>query len=71
MNTTDATAEPPYEQEFLTVAEVAKLLRCDPRTVLNRIYGQELDAVRDKQRWLVPVAAYWRYKSTLRRGGGK
>lgn len=57
--------EPSTRQEFLTVPEVARLLRCDPRTVLNRIYAGELDGVRDNRRWLVPVADYYRYKSKL------
>lgn len=60
--------EPSTRQEFVTVAEVARLLRCDPRTVLNRIHAGELEGVRDQRRWLVPVADYYRYKSKLQGG---
>jgi excisionase family DNA binding protein len=61
-----APAEPAPQQEFMTVAEVAALLRCDPRSVLNRIHDGELDAVKDQRRWLILVASYYRYKSNLR-----
>jgi excisionase family DNA binding protein len=58
--------EPAPQQEFMTVAEVAALLRCDPRSVLNRIHDGDLDAVKDRRRWLIIVASYYRYKSNLR-----
>jgi excisionase family DNA binding protein len=61
-----APSEPVPQQEFLTVAEVAALLRCDPRSVINRIHDGDLDAVRDRRRWLVLVASYYRYKANLR-----
>jgi excisionase family DNA binding protein len=57
--------EPAPQQEFMTTAEVAALLRCDPRSVLNRIHDGELDAVKDQRRWLILVASYYRYKSNL------
>ena len=66
-----APVEPAPQQEFLTVAEVAALLRCDPRSVLNRIHDGDLDAVKDQRRWLILVASYYRYKSKLRRGRRK
>ncbi|MBK1670541.1 hypothetical protein CKO28_21195 [Rhodovibrio sodomensis] len=58
--------DPSPQQEFMTVAEVAALLRCDPRSVLNRIKDGDLDAVKDRRRWLILVASYYRYRSNLR-----
>lgn len=55
------------DQEFFTVCEVAERLRCEPRTVLNRIYTGTLQAVRidGTRRWLIPAGEYYRYKSEL------
>jgi excisionase family DNA binding protein len=61
-----APTEPAPQQEFMTVDEVAALLRCDPRSVLNRIHDGDLDAVKDRRRWLILVASYYSYKSNLR-----
>ena len=58
--------EPAPQQEFMTTAEVAALLRCDPRTVINKIQAEDLDGVKDGRRWLILVASYYRYKSNLR-----
>jgi hypothetical protein len=58
--------DPSPQQEFMTVAEVAALLRWDPRSVLNRIKDGDLDAVKDRRRWLILVASYYRYRSNLR-----
>ena len=56
--------------EFLTVAEVGELLRCHPRTVLNRIRTGSIQAVRleGTRRWLIPLGEYYRFKAKLLEG---
>lgn len=70
MSTETVVREPEAGQEFLTVAELAKLLRCHPRTVLNRIRQGVVQAFRidGTRRWLVPTGEYYRVKSELLRG---
>ena len=63
--------EPAPQQEFMTATEVAALLRCDPRTVINKIMAEDLDGVKDGRRWLILVSSYYRYRSNLRRGRRK
>jgi len=45
-----------YEPEFLTVEEVAKLLRISVRTVQRLLKGGELPGVRIGRQWRIPRA---------------
>lgn len=51
------------QKKFLTVSEVADLLRCDPKTVLRRIWTGKITATKPPQSgfWLIPVGEIHKY----------
>ena len=61
------------DSEFLTVGDVAALLRCHPRTIINRIRAGTIQAFRiDGTRcWLIPTGEYYRVKAKLLEGAWK
>ncbi|MBF8279484.1 MAG: hypothetical protein HW385_916 [candidate division NC10 bacterium] len=49
-------------EEFYTTEELAKMMKCHVLTVRRRIYAGELEAFKDKRRWLVSREAFERYR---------
>lgn len=67
MTTATETAAPASSDEFLTVGEVAKLLRTTPMTIYTEIHDGRLDAIRIGRRtYRIPVEAYTAYKEAQR-----
>lgn len=51
-------AQPSFDAEFLSVAEVAALVRLSPKTVIREIGRGNLRAIKVVTQWRIPVAAY-------------
>jgi excisionase family DNA binding protein len=67
MTTATDTAAPAQTDEFLTVGEVAKLLRTTPMTIYTEIHEGRLDAIRVGRRtYRIPVESYNAYKEAQR-----
>lgn len=64
MKTATEPPAPAESDEFMTVGEVAKLLRVTPMTVYSEIHAGHLFAIRvGRRRLRVPVESYRAYKN--------
>lgn len=67
MTTATETAAPASSDEFLTVGEVAKLLRTTPMTIYTEIHDGRLDAIRIGRRtYRISKESYDAYKEAQR-----
>lgn len=64
MTTATEPRAPAESDEFMTVGEVAKLLRVSPMTVYTEIHAGRLYAIRvGRRRLRIPVESYRAYKN--------